>query len=69
MEPDSSAPVRFPLRMEPTFREKASREGALGKPMRWSLDGDVMMEGVIVDWQDKPDGSITLTIEGSAPGS
>ncbi|MFF7824166.1 hypothetical protein ACFZCM_02985 [Streptomyces rochei] len=65
MEHEPGAPVRFTLPMEPSFREKTDREGALGKQIRWSLDGDVMMQGVVVDWQDEPDGSVTLTVEAS----
>jgi hypothetical protein len=66
MEQDSEAPVRFTLPMKPSFREKTDRERALGAPIRWSIDGDVMMQGVVVDWRDEPDGSITLTIEASS---
>ncbi|HCA86979.1 MAG TPA: hypothetical protein DEQ61_16720 [Streptomyces sp.] len=66
MEPEHDAPVRFTLPMKPSFREKTDKEGALGKPIRWSLDGDVMMQGVVVDWRDEPDGGVTLTVEASA---
>lgn len=69
MNSESSAPVRFTLPMLPSFREKASRESTLGTPIRWRLADDVMMQGTVVDWQDEPDGSITLTVEASSPDS
>lgn len=52
--------------MKPSFRETADRAKAVGAPIRWAIDGDVMMQGVVVDWTDEPDGSVTLTVEGSS---
>lgn len=69
MEDESSAPTRFTLPMAPAFREKASRETTVGTPIRWRLADDVMMQGIVIDWQDEPDGSITLTVEASTPAS
>lgn len=67
MESESSAPTRFTLPMLPSFRETTDRETTVGSPIRWRLADDVMMQGVVVDWQDEPDGSITLTVEASSP--
>jgi hypothetical protein len=69
MEDDSSAPSRFTLPMKASFRAKASKEQTIGTPIRWRLADDVMMQGIVVDWKDEPDGSITLTVEASAPTS
>lgn len=66
MSDNSEAPARFTLPMKPSFRESPGKEKTLGAPIRWSLDGEVMMQGVVVDWQDEPDGSVTLTVEASA---
>lgn len=52
--------------MKPSFRETADRAKAVGASIRWAIDGDVMMQGVVVDWTDEPDGSVTLTVEGSS---
>jgi hypothetical protein len=60
-------PVRFTVPMKASFREVTTREGTIGKPMRWRMDDSVMMQGIVVDWTDEADGSITLTIEGAAP--
>lgn len=60
-------PVRFTVPMKPSFRQKTTKEQALGSPIRWRSEGDVLMQGVVVDWTDEPDGSITLTVEGAAP--
>lgn len=59
-------PARFTVSMKPSFRQTATREQAMGAPMRWSLGGDVMMQGVVVDWVDEPDGSVTITVEALA---
>lgn len=67
MDSEPEAPTRFTLPMKPSFREKTDKEGALGTPIRWRMDDDVMMQGVVVDWHDEPDGSITLTVEATAP--
>lgn len=69
MEPTPSAPTRFTLPMKPSFKEKADRDSTIGTPIRWSMGDDVMMQGVVVDWTDEPDGSITLTVDASAPES
>lgn len=69
MTKEDDGPTRFTLPMKPSFREKATREDALGAPIRWRSDHDVMLEGVIVDWTDEPDGGVTLTVEASAPES
>lgn len=66
MENESDAPTRFELPMKPSFRETATKGKAMGAPIRWSLDGEVIMQGVVVDWRDEPDGSVTLTVEASA---
>ncbi|MEU1908474.1 hypothetical protein [Streptomyces hygroscopicus] len=63
---DDSTPVRFTLPMKPSFREKANREQAVGTPIRWSLGEDVMMQGIVVDWTDEPDGGVTLTVEATS---
>ncbi|WP_030757146.1 hypothetical protein [Streptomyces sp. NRRL F-5135] len=60
-------PIQFTVPMKPSFREVATPETAVGKPMRWRMDDSVMMQGVVVDWADEPDGSVTLTVEASAP--
>lgn len=69
MESESSAPTRFTLPMKASFREKTDRESTIGSPIRWSLDGDVMMQGIVVDWRDEPDGGVTLTVEATSPES
>lgn len=69
MNSESSAPARFTLPMLPSFREKADRESTIGSPIRWRLDNDVMMQGVVVEWKDEPDGSVTLIVEASSPDS
>lgn len=66
MENESATPARFELPMKPSFRETTDRAEAVGAPIRWSLDGQVMMQGVVIDWRDEPDGSVTLTVEASA---
>ena len=60
-------PVRFTLAMQPSFRETATKEQAVGAPIRWSSDDDVMLQCIVVDWTDEEDGSVTLTVEASAP--
>ncbi|WP_158995286.1 hypothetical protein [Streptomyces sp. QHH-9511] len=56
--------------MKPEFRDIADRETTIGSPIRWVLgEDDVMMQGVVVDWTDEPDGRITLTVEAAAPDS
>lgn len=64
-EPDE--PTRFTVPMTANFRQVTTKEQAIGNPMRWRIEGDVMMQGVVVDWVDEDDGTITLTIEGAAP--
>lgn len=67
--PDTSGdePVRFTLPMKASFRQTATKEQAVGAPIRWRTDEDVMLEGVVVEWTDEEDGSVTLTVEASAP--
>lgn len=67
MTNEDDGPTRFTVPMKPSFREKTSRDQAVGSPIRWRSDDDVMMQGVVVDWVDEPDGSVTLTVEASAP--
>lgn len=67
MDYEDDSPVTFPLRMKASFREKATKEQAVGSPIRWRTDDDVLMQGVVVGWTDEEDGGVTLTIEGSAP--
>ncbi|MGW7359642.1 hypothetical protein ACWGI0_24165 [Streptomyces sp. NPDC054802] len=55
--------------MDPSFRERTDREQAIGSPIRWRLGDDVMMQGVVVDWTDEPDGGVTLTVEAVASDS
>ncbi|MFE3856780.1 hypothetical protein ACFXPN_37305 [Streptomyces griseorubiginosus] len=69
MEHQDDAPVRFTLPMKPSFREKADRDSAIGAPIRWRSDEDVILQGVVVDWTDEPDGAVTLTVEAAAPDS
>ena len=66
-ETTDDGPVRFTLPMKPSFRETATKEQAVGAPIRWRSDDDVMLQGVVVGWQDEEDGSVTLTVEAAAP--
>lgn len=66
-ETADEGPVRFTLPMKASFRETATKEQAVGAPIRWRSDEDVMLQGVVVDWKDEDDGSVTLTVEASAP--
>ncbi|WP_328545378.1 hypothetical protein [Streptomyces europaeiscabiei] len=66
-ETTDDGPVRFTLPMGPDFRKTATKEQAVGAPIRWRSDEDVMLQGVVVDWKDEDDGSVTLTVEASAP--
>lgn len=61
--------MRFTLPMKPSFRQTADRDKTIGSPIRWRLDNDVMMQGVVVEWKDEPDGSVTLIVEASSPDS
>lgn len=60
-------PVRFTVPLKPTIHAKATREDVVGSPMRWQMGDDTMMEGIVVDWTDDPDGGVTLTVEASSP--
>ncbi|MDP5310361.1 hypothetical protein [Streptomyces poriferorum] len=60
-------PVRFTVPLKASFREKFKREKVIGEQMRWSIEDSVMMQGVVVDWQDDEDGGITLTVEAASP--
>ncbi|MFF2864485.1 hypothetical protein ACFVSX_31975 [Streptomyces rubiginosohelvolus] len=64
---DASDPVRFTVPLKPSIHEKASREDVVGSPMRWQMGNDTMIEGIVVDWTDEPDGGVTLTVEASSP--
>lgn len=67
MTNEADGPTRFTVPMEPAFREVATRDQTIGKPMRWRIDDSVMMQGIVVDWTDEDDGSVTLTVEAAAP--
>lgn len=67
MKKEDDGPTRFTVPMKPTFRERTTREETVGSPIRWRSEDDVLMQGVVVDWTDELDGSITLTVEASAP--
>ncbi|MBM0228215.1 MULTISPECIES: hypothetical protein [Micromonospora] len=56
-------PLRYEMSMKPGFGQKYTREQAIGSPIKQSLNGDVMTTGIIVDWIDEADGSVTLVIE------
>lgn len=64
---DSEKPVRFTVPMRASFKDKVTRDQAIGQPMRWRLEDSVMMQGIVVDWADEEDGSVTLTVEGASP--
>lgn len=63
---DSTEPTRFTVPLKPSIHQKVTREKAIGSPIRWRLGDHTMMEGVVVDWQDETDGSVTITVEASA---
>lgn len=67
MAKEDDGPTRFTVQMKPTFREKATRDQTVGSPIRWRSEDDVLMQGIVVDWQDEADGGVTLTVEASAP--
>ena len=63
---DHDPPFRFPIRMKPGFGTDYTREQTVGRPIRQTLgegDGSVIVEGIVVDWIDEPDGSVTLMVE------
>ena len=54
---------RFPLHMKPGFGDKYDKDVVIGSPMRYTLNDDVILMGIVVDWTDGPDGGVELTIE------
>ncbi len=58
-----AAPEQFEIPMRPEFAREHSRDEIVGAPIRTSVDNQVAFTGVVVDWLDEPDGSITLIVE------
>jgi hypothetical protein len=63
---DNRDKVRFTLPMKGEFRHKYTKEQTIGVPIRWTIEDDVMMQGFVVDWIDRPDGNVDLVVEAAA---
>ena len=58
-----AGPEQFELSMKPEFAQEHRRDEIIGTPIRKSVDDQVAFTGVVVDWVDEPDGSVTLVVE------
>jgi hypothetical protein len=56
-------PLRHKLGMGAGFAQKYSRNRVVGSSFTQILDGDVITAGVVVNWIDGEDGTVTLVIE------
>jgi hypothetical protein len=56
-------PLRHKLGMSAGFAQQYSRDRVVGSSFTQILDGDVITAGVVVNWIDGEDGTVTLVIE------
>jgi hypothetical protein len=58
-----AGPEQFEISMKPEFAQKYNRDEIVGTPIRKCVDDQVAFTGIVVDWVDGPDGSVTLIVE------
>ena len=56
-------PLRYKMGMSSGFARRYSRDEVIGSPFRQILGGDVITAGIVVNWIDGDDGTVTLVIE------
>jgi hypothetical protein len=58
-----AGPEQFEISMKPEFAREHSRDEIIGTPIRKSVEDQVVFTGIVVDWVDELDGSVTLVVE------